>query len=144
MRINFHDNRNNDPRSSFHRGSQAHSPQRRHMLRAGIPFELWKLTLAVVSIIIHSPIRHQCALSFPSIPITPPCARVRYRAAVSLCETEAASNGKNVPMKNLDCTKWLTLEKAHQITVCPVKGQWKETLKLKYSILWFSWMSFSS
>lgn len=79
-----------------------------------------------MGIIIHSPIRHQCASLLPSIPITPSCARVRYgaRGVVALYETEAASNGKNVPTQEFGMYKLSHSRKASSnLELCHFKHQ---------------------
>lgn len=59
-------------------------------------FQALRTNLGYLGIIIHPPIRQQCAFSLPSIlNTTPASASIRYRAggAVSLYENKAASDG---------------------------------------------------
>lgn len=92
------------------------------MLRAGTPFGLWKLTLAVMGVIIHSPIRHHCVFSLPSVPITPSCARLDTQPVVLLpcMKLKLLRMEKMCPCKNLERTSCLTPEKTHPIQKCAV------------------------
>lgn len=89
---NFHDNRNNDPRSSFQRGNQAHSPLSPH--QGWECWGLWKLTLTDKGLL------SQWGFLEPSIPVTPPMPGWDTAdPTVALHSTAHTANGKNMPMK---------------------------------------------